>query len=95
MFVRPEDQHFSLSHSSEVTLRASARCCELWRSSPNVIDTFTPQSHLFFVLEFLNGGDLSFHLGQMGRFSSELARFYASELICGLRFLHKRGIIYR
>ncbi|XP_043190582.1 mucin-19-like isoform X2 [Amphibalanus amphitrite] len=57
--------------------------------------TFQSPSHLFFVLEFLNGGDLSFHLGQMGRFSNELARFYASELVCGLRFLHKRGIIYR
>ncbi|XP_037077047.1 putative protein kinase C delta type homolog [Pollicipes pollicipes] len=52
-------------------------------------------SNLFFVLEFLNGGDLNFHLAQMGRFSTELVRFYASELVCGLRFLHKRGIIYR
>ena len=63
--------------------------------TPQTAAVFCPQSHLFFVLEFLNGGDLNFHLGQMGRFSPELARFYAAELVCGLRFLHKRGIIYR
>ncbi|XP_064486966.1 muscle M-line assembly protein unc-89-like isoform X2 [Ornithodoros turicata] len=57
--------------------------------------TFQSESHLFFVMEFLNGGDLMFHIQQSGRFDQNRARFYAAEIVCALKFLHKRGIVYR
>lgn len=57
--------------------------------------TFQSKSHLFFVMEYLAGGDLMFHLQNSKRFSVDRARFYSSEILLALEFLHSKGIIYR
>ncbi|XP_076320331.1 protein kinase C iota type isoform X2 [Tachypleus tridentatus] len=56
---------------------------------------FQTPSRLFFVIEFVRGGDLMFHMQRQRRLPEEHARFYAAEICLALNFLHERGIIYR
>jgi len=56
---------------------------------------FQTESRLFFVIEFVRGGDLMFHMQRQRRLPEEHARFYSAEICLALNYLHERGIIYR
>ncbi|KAI6180733.1 Protein kinase C [Aphelenchoides besseyi] len=56
---------------------------------------FQSESRLFFVIEFIPGGDLMYHMQQSTRLEEGHARFYSAEIILALHFLHSRNIIYR
>uniref|UniRef100_A0A669PJV2 G protein-coupled receptor kinase n=1 Tax=Phasianus colchicus TaxID=9054 RepID=A0A669PJV2_PHACC len=59
--------------------------------------TYETKDALCLVLTIMNGGDLKFHIYNMGNpgFDEERAIFYAAELCCGLEDLQKERIVYR
>eukprot|EP00055_Hartaetosiga_balthica_P010819 m.47413 g.47413 ORF g.47413 m.47413 type:complete len:656 (+) comp7329_c2_seq1:105-2072(+) len=57
--------------------------------------TFQSPARLYFVMEFISGGDLLFHLENSESFTELQVQLFAAELAVGLWFLHEHGVIYR
>jgi len=57
--------------------------------------SFQSDNNLYFVMDFINGGELFHHLSIEGSFSEDRAKFYAAEILLGLEYLHNTGVIYR
>lgn len=55
---------------------------------------FQSETRVYFVTEYVNGGNLAFHM-EKEQFSHRQARYYASEVLLALGFLHANGIVYR
>ncbi|KAI8333940.1 hypothetical protein BC941DRAFT_433396 [Chlamydoabsidia padenii] len=60
----------------------------------NLHSTFQTETRIYFVMEYISGGDLMMHI-QREQFSEKRARFYACEVLLALEHFHKHGIIYR
>ena len=57
---------------------------------------FQSSSQLFFVMDYMPGGELFAHIARMGGHLEEASTsFYAAEIALGLAHLHKMGVIYR
>lgn len=56
---------------------------------------FQTDTELFLVLDFCPGGELFYHLHNLGRLTEEQARFYFAEIVLALDYLHRKNIIYR
>jgi len=56
---------------------------------------FQSPERIFFILDYVNGGELFYHLRKKIRFTEKETRFYAAELILALDHLHEMGFIYR
>jgi len=56
---------------------------------------FQTEDRLFFVMDYITGGDMAYHLSLKGHLSDKEVRFIASEIVLALDHLHSCGIIYR
>eukprot|EP00835_Amoeboradix_gromovi_P004915 NODE_418_length_8967_cov_0.347429.p1 type:complete len:672 gc:universal NODE_418_length_8967_cov_0.347429:2307-292(-) len=56
---------------------------------------FQSQNHLYLVMEYLKGGDLSSLLTTMGSFSKPQTLQYCGEIALAIEYLHSQGIVHR
>lgn len=56
--------------------------------------TFQTETRIYFVMEYVGGGDLMLHI-QREQFNMRRAKFYAAEVLLALEYFHKHGIVYR
>ncbi|KAK2969449.1 hypothetical protein RJ640_011346, partial [Escallonia rubra] len=68
----------------------------LWH--PNIVrylGTAREEESLNILLEFVPGGSISSLLGKFGSFPESVIRMYTKQLLLGLEYLHKNGIMHR
>ncbi|KAM3707387.1 hypothetical protein ACB098_02G022900 [Castanea mollissima] len=67
-------------------------------SHPNIVrylGTAREHDSLNILLEFVPGGSISSLLGKFGSFPESVIRMYTKQLLLGLEYLHKNGIMHR
>ncbi|KAH9635030.1 hypothetical protein HF086_004384 [Spodoptera exigua] len=57
--------------------------------------SFKDNSYVYFIMPFIPGGEMFIHLRRMGKFDEPLAKFYASQVILALEYLHFCNLVYR
>ncbi len=60
----------------------------------NLSCCFQTENRIYFVMEYIAGGDLMWHI-QKERFSPRRAQYYAAEVLLALKYFHANGVIYR
>ena len=61
----------------------------------NLIYAFTDSNNIYFISEFMQGGELFFHLSKKKTFKEKEVKFYMSEIFLAIEYLHKKNYIYR
>ena len=61
----------------------------------NIKFAFQDDFKLYIITEFMQGGEMFFHLHKEKKFSNEKTRFYIIELVLAIEFLHKNNMLYR
>lgn len=58
---------------------------------------FQDINNLYMVMEFVNGGELFYHLHRCPTqgFPEERAKFYAAQIVLALEHMHREGVVYR
>ncbi len=56
---------------------------------------FQDSKRLYFLTEFLQGGELFFHLRRNSGYKEKAVRFYMSQILLALEYMHDNNYIYR
>ncbi|KAK6459223.1 uncharacterized protein RJT20DRAFT_90801 [Scheffersomyces xylosifermentans] len=80
--VKSEKRVFLTANKEKHPFLLNLHCC------------FQTENRIYFVMEYISGGDLMWHI-QKSRFSAKRAKFYACEVLLGLKYFHDNGIVYR
>ena len=61
----------------------------------NIKFAFQDAVSLYIITEFMQGGEMFFHLHKEKKFSEEKTKFYVVEILLAIEFLHKNKMLYR
>ena len=61
----------------------------------NMNCAFQDYDNLYLVMDLLTGGDLRYHLCRIRKFTEEETKFFISNLLLGLEYIHNNNIIHR
>eukprot|EP01127_Copromyxa_protea_P015498 TRINITY_DN4467_c0_g2_i1.p1 TRINITY_DN4467_c0_g2~~TRINITY_DN4467_c0_g2_i1.p1 ORF type:complete len:421 (+),score=79.80 TRINITY_DN4467_c0_g2_i1:66-1328(+) len=56
---------------------------------------FQTEEKLYFVMDYICGGELFYHLTREKTFTEDRVRFYGAEIVAAVEYLHDAGVIYR
>ena len=61
----------------------------------NMHYAFQDKENLYLVMDMLSGGDLRYHISRYRKFSEEQTRFFISNMIYALKYIHDNNVIHR
>ena len=61
----------------------------------NINFSFQDKDTLFIGMDYLNGGDLRYHINKYKKFTEKQTKFFIACIILSLEYLHKNNIIHR
>lgn len=93
------DKRHILKHNKAkyVTLEKSIlnKLCPLSPFIVKLYYTFQDSGSLYFALEYAKNGDLLNWIRKCKKFSVDIARFYAAELLLAIEFMHEKNVLHR
>ena len=91
------DKSFITKQNKQHHVMCEKRVLTLLDGHPNIIklySTFQDMQSLYFVMELCEH-ELYEEIRSCGKFSIDMIKFYAAELVCTLEYIHKHGVVHR
>ena len=61
----------------------------------NMNCAFQDREHLYLIMDYLDGGDLRYHIGNRQFFSERETKFFVANIVLALEYMHRSRIIHR